>query len=181
MRKWVVKLASIVWIAVLLGCGPQAAHEAESSSVCDREIIPVDLSAKEMVVEILRWQFPEVDPEAYEVTEWAQEFLNEIPEIEPYITECYAVGKTDGDRRPFLLGCLQYNNEDGNLKLEMSDALIRELKKLAEGKHLSPHVSDDGSTMVFAVMSGGHGSDLSIYASWVKNGWFADEKESPSR
>lgn len=185
MRKSIlISLLCIGMLCSLLGCGQeqktdvQSSSETESSALWDREVIPVDLSVKEMVVEVLRWEFPEVDPEAYDVTEWAQEFLNEIPEVAPYMTDCYAVGKTDGDMRPLLVGCFYYQYKDGATSKKMQEALLEKLEALAEGSHLNPKVSDSAGSMFFAVASGGHHSNLSIYEAWVQNGWFADSEES---
>ncbi|MCI8633836.1 MAG: hypothetical protein HFE64_10210 [Lachnospiraceae bacterium] len=185
MRKSIlISLLCISMLCSLPGCqqeppaDAQSGRDTESSALWDREIIPVDLSVKERVVEVLRWEFPKVDPEAYDVTEWAQEFLNEISEVAPYMTDCYAVGKTDGDMRPLLVGCFDYEYKDDATSRKMEKAILEKLKALAEGSHLNPMLSDDGESMFFAVASGGHHSNLFIYQAWVQNGWFADSEES---
>lgn len=172
-RKMISMLLMLVLAICLIGCN-QKQKEGEN--------ISAELSAKEMVVELMKWEFPKIDPEEYDVTEWAEEWLKELPEVAPYIGDCYVVGKPEGESRALMLGYfwfdeMPYGKEQGD---KIEKCLMDKLREMAEGAYLSPFMNM-GDGVMFGIATSGRGSDLSIYHSWVRQGKFADSVQEESK
>lgn len=169
MKKLFVILLAGILIICLIGCEQE---QKESTSVSD------ELSAKEMVVELMKWEFPKIDAEEYDVTEWLGEFLEEMPEVKQYVIDYYAVGKTDWSMKPVLLGYLRCDDRvNKEISDQIQDILQEKLEDLSKEAAVSPFVGGSRN-ITFGVMSGDHSSYISIYQSWIEKGRFADSEES---
>lgn len=172
-RKMISMLLMLVLAICLIGCNQK---QKEGENISD------ELSAKEMVVELMKWEFPKIDPEEYDVTEWAEEWLKELPEVAPYIGDCYVVGKPEGESRALMLGYFWFDEvPSGKEKMDkIEKCLWNKLKEMSEETYLSPFMSM-GDGVMFGITSSGHDSNLSVYESWVRQGKFADSVKEESK
>lgn len=168
-RKMISMLLVLVLAVCLIGCNKK---QEEDENISD------ELSAKEMVVELMKWEFPKIDAEEYDVTEWLGEFLEEMPEVKQYVIDYYAVGKTDWSMKPVLLGYLRCDDRvNKEISDQIQDILQEKLEDLSKEAAVSPFVGGSRN-ITFGVISGDHSSYISIYQSWIEKGRFADSEES---
>lgn len=135
----------------------------EQSSEVERAApikMQMDLSAKEMVARCMEIEFPEVNIEDWEITDWGYELLERLPEIKPYVKECYAIGKQNEEGPDILILCFVYNEDDDSkdhpLGMQMRSALKEEITAMAEGEEITQGVEMNMDKFFYFVATEGY-------------------------
>lgn len=148
-------------------------HSEGQSSEVERAVpidMPRDLSAKEMIARCMEVEFPEVNIEDWEITDWGYELLEQLPEIKPYVKECYAIGKQNGEGPDILILCFVYNEEDDSqghpLGNQMSSVLKEKITDIAEDKEITQAHAMNPDKIFYFVATEGY-----RFRTWVGGGF----------
>lgn len=154
----------------------QEESQKEEQNDAEEEVIPIQISkegsAKETVERCMKEEFPEADIEEWDVTDWAYDVLEQMPEMKSSIKECYAAGKKQADGPDILILCIVYNEEESErgfpLGMQLRQKLEKEIMAMEDEDKIARGVLLNQNKMVYLVST-----EEYRFMPWAGSGWAA--------